>query len=286
MLVRQRLSQYIYLMRLNKPIGIWLLLWPTLWALWLASAGMPSTMLLLIFILGTILMRSAGCVLNDIVDRHFDGQVSRTKKRPLATGKVSVKEAVILTVVLSLMALLLVILCNALTIGLAVVAAMLALLYPFLKRYTYLPQLGLGAAFAFGMLMAFAATTGTLSLAAWFLFLTGMVWPVIYDTQYAMVDREDDRKIGVKSTAILFSDMDKLLIALLQVLFIVMLTIVGLMFRLQKIYYVALFVVALLFAYQQWLIRTRDREKCFAAFLNNNWVGLAIFVGIFLGVSQ
>lgn len=280
MLIRDRLSQYAYLMRLDKPIGTLLLLWPTLWALWLASAGHPNNTVLFVFVAGVILMRSAGCVMNDVADREVDGKVKRTRNRPLATGKVTMAEAVLLIVLLGLSAFLLVLLCNSLTITLAFVAVGLAIIYPFMKRFTYLPQLGLSAAFTWGVPMAFAAETGAVSLSAWFLFFTGMVWPVIYDTMYAMVDREDDLKVGIKSTAILFDQMDKCVVALLQLLFVMMLVIVGLMFRLNRYYYVSLIFVSLLFIYQQWLIKDRDPEKCFSAFLNNNWVGFAIFVGI------
>lgn len=286
MLIRARLPHYVALMRLDKPIGILLLLWPTLWALWLASSGKPDLKILFIFISGVILMRSAGCVINDFADRNVDGCVARTRNRPLAAGNVSPIEAILLAALLSCLAFILVLFCNRETILFAFVGLFLTILYPFLKRVTHLPQLGLGVAFAWGVPMAFAAQTNSVSLAAWFLFCTGMVWPLIYDTMYAMVDRADDVKIGVKSTAILFNDMDKMIISLLQILFIAMLIIVGLMFRLKHIYYKAIFVVALLFLYQQWLIKKRQPAECFAAFLNNNWVGFVIFVGIFLGIHH
>lgn len=286
MQIRQRLPHYVYLMRLDKPIGILLLLWPTLWALWLASAGQPDSKLVFIFIFGAVLMRSAGCVLNDFADRNFDGHVERTRARPLVTGKVTSKEALLLAGLLCSTAFLLVLLCNFLTIALACIGLGLVLIYPLMKRFTHLPQLGLGAAFSWGVPMAFAAETNALSLSAWFLFFTGMVWPVIYDTMYAMVDREDDKKIGILSTAILFDEMDTLVISLLQLLFIAMLVIVGLMFRLHMVYYLSLVVVAFLFFYQQHLIKTRDAEKCLTAFLNNNWVGFAIFMGILLSFLQ
>lgn len=282
MLIRERLPQYVYLMRWDKPIGILLLLWPTLWALWLASAGRPDSSLLFIFVAGVILMRSAGCVLNDIADRKVDGHVERTRQRPLAKGNIMVKEALVLALSLCTLAFLLVLYCNRLTIQLAFVGVILPILYPLMKRFTHLPQLGLGVAFSWGIPMAFAATNASLTLGTWFLFLTATLWPVIYDTMYAMVDREDDVKIGVKSTAILFNTMDRLVIGLLQVLFVVMLIIVGLMFNLTSAYYACLVAVSGLFIYQQWLIKTRDPKRCFHAFLNNNVVGFFIFLGILL----
>lgn len=282
MRIIERVIQYAYLIRLNKPIGILLLLWPTLWALWLSTNGSPHKKILVIFVLGVFLMRSAGCVINDFADRKVDGHVERTKLRPIASGKVSVFEALTLAALLALCAFLLVLLCNKLTIMLAFVGAALAFIYPFLKRFTHLPQFGLGIAFSWGVPMAFAAQTGEVETSGWFLFLTCIVWPVIYDTMYAMVDKEDDVAIGVKSTAILFNDMDKLIVGLLQGLFIVMLIMVGLMFELEPIYYFSIAVVTLLFIYQQWLIKDRDSRRCFRAFLNNNWVGLVIFAGIVL----
>jgi 4-hydroxybenzoate polyprenyltransferase len=267
-------------MRLDKPIGILLLLWPTLWALWLASNGEPDTKILFIFVTGVILMRSAGCVLNDFADRNIDGMVARTRNRPFPSGKVKAKEALFLAALLLACAFLLVLQTNLLTIKLAFVGAGLTVVYPLMKRYTDLPQGGLAMAFSWGVPMAFAAVTGKTTTAAWVLFSTGMLWPLIYDTMYAMVDRSDDINIGVKSSAILFDTMDKLVIALLQVLFVVMLIIIGLMFALHKIYYLSLIVVSVLFVYQQWLIKDRDPKRCFKAFLNNNWVGLLIFIGI------
>lgn len=282
MLIRVRLPHYIALMRLDKPIGILLLLWPTLWALWLASAGKPNPKIVFIFVGGVLLMRSAGCVINDFADRHVDGYVERTKGRPLATGQVTPIEALGLTALLCTFAFILVLFCNDKTISLAFIGLGLAVIYPFLKRITHLPQFGLGAAFTWGVPMAFAALTGEVGVKAWFLFFTGMIWPVIYDTMYAMVDRVDDVKIGVKSTAVLFNDMDRMIIGLLQILFVAMLIIVGLMFRLKHIYYFSLFIVSILCMYQQWLIRKRQPKECFKAFLNNNWIGLSIFAGILL----
>ncbi len=280
MTLRKRLLQYAYLSRLHKPVGIMLLLWPTLWALWLAGLGKPNFFILFIFIAGVILMRSAGCVVNDIADHEFDKHVERTKERPLAAGKLSVKEAYLFAATLAFIAFSLVLFCNWFTISLAIVGAALAVIYPLLKRYTHLPQLGLGLAFSWGVPMAFAAQTNSLSLKVWFLFVTAALWPVIYDTMYAMVDRNDDIKIGIKSTAILFNTMDRLIIGLLQILFVIMLIIVGLMFNLKLPYYLSLIIVTLLFVYQQWLIRKRQRENCFYAFTNNNLVGFAIFMGI------
>ncbi len=277
------IKSYIRLLRLDKPIGILLLLWPTMWALWLANHGMPSLRLLFVFVLGTVLMRSCGCVLNDIADRKVDGFVERTKSRPLAQGEISVFSACVVAGVLAFISFLLVLLCNALTIGLAVVGAVLALGYPYLKRVTHLPQLGLGVAFAWGIPMAFAASTGFVSEEAWFLFLTAAIWPVIYDTMYAMVDREDDVRLGVKSTAILFGRDDRLMIGLLQCVFIVMLSVVGKIFQLDVAYQYCLLSAIILFLYQQILIKDRERSNCFAAFLNNQYVGMAVFIGILWG---
>jgi 4-hydroxybenzoate polyprenyltransferase len=273
-------------MRWDRPIGFLLLLWPTLWALWLASEGKPDPKIFFIFVAGVILMRSAGCVLNDIADRHFDAHVERTRERPLATGSVSLIEALLLASLLCLLAFLLVLQCNALTIALAFIGAGLAAVYPLMKRFTHLPQLGLGVAFSWGVPMAFAAETGSLSLISWFLFLTAVVWPVIYDTMYAMVDRNDDIKIGIKSTAVLLNTMDRLVIGLLQLLFLVMFVIVGLMFGLNLIFYLSLVAASFLFVYQQWLIKARDPKRCLQAFINNNIVGFVIFVGISLSYVE
>ncbi len=281
-MIFERLKQYAYLMRLNKPIGILLLLWPTLWALWLASAGKPSWGLLIIFIAGVILMRSAGCIINDFADRHFDGKVRRTRSRPLAAGTVTTSEALILFVLLCLLALTLVLRLNRLTLIYAVLGAGLAVFYPFMKRFTHWPQAGLGLAYTWGVPMAFAATQGRLSWEAWFLFFTAMLWPLIYDTFYAMVDREDDLKVGIKSTAILFGRADRLMTGLLQGVFLLALGLVGWIFHLGFYYYLSLVFAAGLFCYQQYLIRRQDPGACFKAFLNNHWVGMAIFIGISL----
>jgi 4-hydroxybenzoate polyprenyltransferase len=267
-------------MRFDKPIGTLLLLWPTLWALWLASAGHPNPTVLLVFVLGVVTMRAAGCVMNDFADRHVDGHVERTKHRPLASGKVTSVEAIMLFSILMLGAFGLVLFCNVYTIELAFIGAALAVIYPFLKRVTHLPQLGLGAAFMWSIPMAFAAETGSVSGAAWFLFITGIVWPVIYDTMYAMVDRNDDMTIGIKSTAILFGDHEALIIGILQAVFISMMIVVGVLFHLHAAYYAALVIAAGLFVRQQWLLQQHDPKHYFQAFLNNNWVGAIIFLGI------
>jgi 4-hydroxybenzoate polyprenyltransferase len=278
-------KKYCILMRLNKPIGILLLLWPTLWALWLAHRGLPGYKILGIFIAGVVLMRSAGCVINDFADRHFDAHVKRTATRPLATGSIHPRRAILLFVMLTLIAFILVLLLNEYTILLAFVGALLAVAYPFMKRFTHLPQVGLGLAFSWGVPMAFAAENNTIPYSAWVLFFTAILWPVIYDTMYAMTDRDDDVKIGLKSTAILFAGYDRLIIGVLQGLFLLGLVYVGVLFKLSNYYNVSLVIVAGFFVYQQILIKNRDRQRCFQAFLNNHWVGLVIFVGILLGVN-
>lgn len=283
--MKEKLKQYFYLMRFHKPIGILLLLWPTLWALWLASNGKPNVYIVTIFVLGVVVMRAAGCIINDFADRHFDAHVERTRERPLATGKVSVKEALILFSILILCAFLLVLQLNYLTIGLAFGGAAITIIYPFLKRVTHLPQLGLGLAFAWGVPMAFAAQNNTISWQAWILFLAAAIWPVIYDTMYAMADKDDDLKIGIKSTAILFGRYNWLILGLLQLLFWLVLLLVGFLFNMQYAYFVALFAVASLFIYQQSLIIKQTRESSFKAFLNNHWVGFSVFTGIIVSYS-
>lgn len=284
MVIRGRLPQYAYLLRLDKPIGILLLLWPTLWALWLAACGLPNVIILMVFVSGVVLMRSAGCAINDFADRHVDGFVARTQSRPLAAKKITAIEACVLAGFLMFIAFLLVLLCNPLTIKLAFVGAFLAIIYPFLKRVTHLPQFGLGLAFAFSVPMAFAAITNHVSASALFLFAASALWPVMYDTIYAMVDREDDVRVGIKSTAILFGKQEVALIAMMQTIMLAMFCVVGILFKLHYFYYVSLIGVAMLFVYQLTLIKTRDRERCFRAFLNNNYVGMLIFVGIVLGL--
>lgn len=278
----KKIEPYWQLMRLHKPIGTLLLLWPTLWALWIANKGLPDIKNLCIFVAGVIIMRSAGCVINDYADRDFDGQVSRTKNRPLAMHTITKRNALILFFTLCLMAGILVFFTNSLTILLAVFALMTAVIYPFMKRYTYWPQFILGVAFSFSIPMAFAAETGKLFFITWLLMVTNILWTIAYDTQYAMVDRSDDKKIGIKSTAILFDQYDRLIIGLLQCLVIVFLNIVGLMLSFSYCYFIAVFAAFLLFLYQQYLIAERKPERCFRAFLNNQWVGLLIFVGIVL----
>ena len=273
-------SHYLTLMRVDRPIGTYLLLWPTLSALWLAAGGFPDIKLLIIFILGTFLMRSAGCVINDYADRHVDGLVERTAKRPLATGKVTPKAALLLFSALCLLAFILVLFTNSLTILLSFAAVMLAGCYPFMKRYTHLPQVVLGAAFSWGIPMAFAAQTDQLPHALWLLYIATVLWIITYDTFYAMVDRDDDLKIGVKSTAILFGEDDKIITGLLQLCVIIILLLVGQSFKMGIIYFIGIAIAGGLFIYQQKLIKDRQRDRCFQAFLNNNWVGMAIFIGI------
>jgi len=277
-----RLARYARLMRLDKPIGILLLLWPTLWALWLASSGHPSVKVLLVFVIGVVLMRSAGCVINDFADRDFDGKVQRTRGRPLAAGEIGEGEALRLFAGLSLLALLLVMSMNTLTLELAFVGALLAVSYPYSKRYTYLPQFHLGLAFGWAVPMAYAAQTGSLPATAWLLLIAALLWAVIYDTMYAMVDREDDIRIGVKSTAILFGEADRLIIGFIQVLMLSVMLIIGHHERLGPAYYAGLAVAGGLGIYQQYLIREREPQACFRAFLNNNWLGMSIFIGILL----
>ncbi|MCB1733891.1 MAG: 4-hydroxybenzoate octaprenyltransferase [Gammaproteobacteria bacterium] len=276
----ERLREYALLMRLNRPIGILLLLWPCLWALWIAAEGLPDVRVLLVFLAGVTLMRSAGCVINDYADRDFDPHVRRTKDRPLAAGRVSSREAIVLFVVLSLLAFALVLLMNAKTIAMSFVAAFLAATYPFMKRYTHLPQIYLGAAFAWAVPMSFMAQTGSVPLIGWVLFVAPILWATAYDTMYAMVDREDDLKIGVKSTAILFGRHERLIIGVIQILMLLDLIWVGALATLSWPYWSGLAVATGLGVYQQWLIRQREPASCFKAFLNNNWLGIAVFMGI------
>ncbi len=274
-------SHYLRLVRADRPIGIYLLLWPTLWALWLAGEGHPVWWIVLIFILGTVLMRSAGCAVNDYADRHFDGKVERTRQRPLATGAILPGEALGVFIVLCLLSFGLVLLLDWRTILLAFVAVALAAIYPFTKRYTHLPQLVLGAAFAWAIPMAFSALQSDLSILAWILFIAAMIWTVMYDTLYAMVDREDDLKIGIKSTAILFGAYDRLIIGLLQLAVLGLLWLIGDMAMRGVIYQSGLLIGAALFAYQQYLIRERKRDACFKAFLSNNLFGFIVFIALF-----
>jgi 4-hydroxybenzoate polyprenyltransferase len=275
-----KLPLFIQLMRLDKPIGIYLLLWPTLWALWIAGEGHPNLANLVIFILGVVIMRSAGCVINDYADRHVDQHVERTKHRPLAQKIISEKQALGLFAGLCLMAFLLVLMTNEFTIYLSFGGLALAALYPFMKRFTHLPQVVLGAAFAWAIPMAFAAEQNSLPDVVWLLYAATLTWTVAYDTQYAMVDREDDLKIGVKSTAILFADADKLMIGLLQAMTVLSLLMVGNTINATWPYYVSILVVVGLFTYHQWLIKDRNVDSCFQAFLNNHWAGAAVFAGL------
>jgi 4-hydroxybenzoate polyprenyltransferase len=277
-----RLPLYLQLMRADRPIGTLLLLWPTLWALWLAAGGWPRWPLLPIFILGVFLMRSAGCVINDYADRNFDGSVKRTAQRPLATGAVGTREALLLCAALCIAAFGLVLLTNRLTVLLSLVALALAVFYPFSKRFTQLPQLVLGLAFGWSIPMAYAAQTGALPRGCWLVFIANILWTLVYDTFYAMVDRDDDLRIGVKSTAILFGDDDRLITGILQLSMLLVLVLTGVHYQLGYWFYIALLGTAGLFVYQQHLVRHRERAACFRAFLHNNWVGALIFAGIFI----
>lgn len=269
-------------MRFDKPIGILLLLWPTWWALLIAGDGRPSLKNALIFTAGVVLMRAAGCVMNDIADRNFDPHVERTRLRPLASGEVTLKQAAGLFLTLMLLAFLLVLMTNALTIRLALVGALLASSYPFFKRFTHLPQLVLGIAFGWGIPMAFAAETNQIAAVAWWLLVINTVWSVVYDTLYAMVDREDDLAVGIKSTAILFGRHDVLIVGILMAVMVLLLLGVGAGLGLGWAWYAGTGIAAILFVRQLMQVRSRKREACFRAFLNNNWVGFAIFAGLLL----
>lgn len=278
-----RLRPYAHLLRLHQPIGGFLLLWPTLWALCLAGEGRPSLKLVFLFTLGTFLTRGLGCVASDIADRHFDGLVTRTKKRPLVTGEVGLKAAFSLLLLTCFLALCVVLQLNALTIKLSIIGLALALIYPYAKRVTYWPQGVLGLAFSWGIPMAFAAQMNQVPPIAWLLFMTAVLWPLAYDTMYAMVDREDDRHIGVKSTALLFGRHDRLFIAVVQTSFMTLLILLGFLLKLQASYYLFLSLAASLFVYQHYLIKDRKPERCFKAFLNNSWVGALLLLGFVLG---
>lgn len=281
-LSKKKLLAYHQLMRTDKPIGALLLLWPTLWALWLATPSIPPLTILAIFIAGVWLMRAAGCVVNDYADRKFDGHVKRTAQRPLPSGAVSEKEAKILFACLVGLAFLLVLTLNTMTILLSIAALALAWMYPFMKRYTHLPQLVLGAAFGWSIPMAFSAVSEALPLTCWLLFIANICWTVAYDTQYAMVDRDDDLKIGIKSTAILFGKQDRLIIGLLQIAVIALMAIIGVLNELNGAFYWSLLLASALFIHQQKLISGRGRSECFRAFMNNNYVGFLLFLGIAL----
>ena len=285
MRARERLIQYALLMRLHRPIGILLLLWPTLWALWLAAEGHPSPLVVGVFVAGVVLMRSAGCAINDYADRDFDPHVQRTRDRPIANGKVTPREALALAALLAVVAFGLVLLLNRLTILLSLIGVLLAAVYPFTKRVTHLPQVVLGFAFGWAVPMAYAAQTGNVPGQAWIVFLATLAWTVAYDTEYAMVDRPDDLRIGVKSSAILFGRADRLLIGLFHTLVLGLLWAVGELAGLNGWFHAGLAVAAVLAVVQQVLIRHRAPDQCFRAFLNNHWFGMAVWVGIFLDYS-
>lgn len=279
----RRLEEYARLARLDRPIGTWLLLWPTLWALWIAGRGRPDPQVLVVFVLGVFVMRAAGCIINDFADRNIDPQVKRTRERPLAARRVSPLEALWLFAVLMLTALVLVSRLNHLTIELAVIGAALTASYPFVKRFFPLPQLYLGLSFGgWSIPMAFAAELGTVPRVAWVIYIAAVLWAVVYDTLYAMVDRDDDRKIGIQSSALLFADLDRLLVGMLQLMVLTALALAGSDLKFGGWYVAGLAVAAVLFAYQQWLARRREPAACLRAFLNNNYVGMAIFIGVAL----
>lgn len=278
----RQLRNYVELMRLDKPIGIWLLLWPTLWALWLAGEGHPDPGIFVVFLLGVVIMRSAGCVLNDFADRNIDPYVERTRTRPIASGAVAPMEALTLFVALALIAIGLAAMLNRLAQLLAIIGAGLTIVYPFIKRLISIPQFVLGAAFGWAVPMVFAAQTGQTAQLAWLVFGTALIWAVIYDTFYAMADRDEDLKIGVKSTAILFGDADLFVIGGLQALMLAALILIGNMAELGFFYYASLVVAAILMAWHQWIARDRQPASCFKAFLHNHYIGMVVFVGIVL----
>ena len=278
---KERLYQYYLLMRMDRPIGTWLLLWPAFWALWIAAEGIPPVSIICIFALGVFVMRSAGCVINDYADQNIDKHIERTKHRPITSGKVSSREALGLFLVCIIIAFILVLFLNLYTILLSFVALLLASVYPFMKRYTHYPQLVLGMAFSWAIPMAFAAQLGAIPELAWILYAVTILWIVSYDTMYAMADREEDLKIGVKSTAIVFAENDKLMIALLQSAFTLGMFYIAWLVQAGLYFYLGIIFSIVFSVYQQYLIRNRDKKKCFQAFLNNNWLGMVIFAGIF-----
>ncbi len=280
--LKEKLNAYAQLMRMDKPIGTYLLLWPTYWALWIAAEGIPDIKLLLIFTLGTFLTRSAGCAINDYADRKVDGHVKRTAQRPIPSGRVTPKEALALFAGMMLVAFVLVLFTNIETILMSIGALLLAAIYPFMKRYTHFPQVVLGAAFSWAIPMAFTAIQETVPAYVWLIYIASLLWIVAYDTLYAMVDRDDDLKIGVKSTAILFGDHDRLIVSLLKAATLGLLAWVGVLLSMSFWYYLGLLGAAVLFTRQQYQIRHRERDPCFHAFLNNHYVGMSIFAGIFL----
>ncbi|GAB4393168.1 MAG: 4-hydroxybenzoate octaprenyltransferase [Gammaproteobacteria bacterium] len=279
-----KFKQYALLMRIDKPIGTWLFLWPAWWGLWLASHGQPALTLWVIFALGAFLMRSAGCVINDIADRNIDGFVARTKNRPLASKQVTLREAFILFILLCLSALVLTYWLNSFARLLSIYVLLLAVIYPFMKRFTHVPQLILGLACNWSVIMAYAAQSNELPLVAWLLYTAAVMWTVAYDTMYAMSDREDDIKIGIKSTAILFGQYDRLCVGLLQLIVIVLLGMCGYLYNLRISFYIGLAAASGFFIYQQWLIKNTDRQQCFKAFLNNKWFGLMVLISFVVGM--
>lgn len=279
---KERLYQYYLLMRMDKPIGTWLLLWPTFWALWIAAQGIPNISFIIIFALGVFVMRSAGCVINDYADRNIDKHIERTKNRPLTSGKVSSREALLLFLACISIAFILVLFLNLYTILLSFIALFFAAVYPFMKRYTHYPQIVLGMAFSCAIPMAFAAQSNHVPLIAWELYIITILWIVSYDTMYAMADREEDLKIGVKSTAIIFADYDKLIIALLQILFTLGMFYIAWQLQAGIFFYLGIITSMGFSIYQQRLIQQREKSACFQAFLNNHWLGMVIFIGIFL----
>lgn len=279
---KERLYQYYLLMRMDRPIGTWLLLWPTLWALWIAAEGIPPVAYIVIFALGVFVMRSAGCVINDYADRNIDKHIERTMNRPITSGKVSPHEALGLFAVCILIAFFLVLFLNVYTILLSFAALLLAAVYPFMKRYTHYPQIVLGMAFSWSIPMSFAAQLNDIPGVAWILYMVTIFWIVSYDTMYAMADREEDLKIGVKSTAIIFADSDKFIIALLQLSFTAGMFSIAWLVQGSLFFYLGIAVSVVFSVYQQYLIRNRDKKNCFQAFLNNHWLGMVIFAGIFL----
>lgn len=285
-LVISKIKLYSNLMRLNKPIGIFLLLWPTLWALWIAADGRPTFRVLSVFILGVVIMRSAGCVINDMADHKFDGFVERTKTRPIVREQVKLIEAFILFLFLCGLGFLIALQLNQLTIKLSFVAVLLAIIYPFTKRVISFPQVILGAAFAWSVPMAFAAQINEIPLIAWVLYIISILWPVAYDSIYALMDREEDLKIGVKSTAILFGNWDIMLIMLIQGLVIISLLFVGLYLKMNVCFYIGLFIASLNVTHQYGLIKSGDVKKYYRAFYSNHWLGLIIFIGIVFGLIK
>ena len=279
------MNAYFRLMRLNKPIGIYLLLWPTYWALFLSAGGWPDIDLLIIFTFGVIITRSAGCVINDYADREIDKHITRTRDRPITTGEISPKAALLLFIALGLMAFALVLLTNTLTIKISFIAIALAVLYPFTKRWTNLPQLILGLAFAMSVPMAFSAQTGTVPASAGWIFLATVLWTLIYDTFYAMADRDEDLKIGVKSTAILFAKYDQIFITLLQILLMIVFIKIGNLFDLGAFYDISLIIILFIMIYHQFLIKKRQKMDYFKAFINNHFIGMTLFLGIFLSTA-